>query len=304
LRNLFLKDRTARDIDQQVGKILRDLGSPEPPLKIDDVRELLRLDRQYYSSSDDGVLREVAHRLKVAGKQIIRRPTLLLDVVRKMDLKALYLPDSKRILIDQDLPAVKQRWGEAHEIGHDIIPWHQGLMLGDTKATLRPACHAQLEAEANYAAGRLLYLQDGFREHLGEQPDLAGIRELAKAFGNSITTALWRVVEYLDIPAIGAVTDHPHRPGDEFDPAKPCRYFIRSRRFEAEFGRIDEQAIFAVLGEYCADKRGGPLGAAEVILSDDRGEEHVFYFETFYNRYEALTLGVYRGKRKRVIRSA
>jgi len=136
LRNSFLKDRTARDIDQQVGKALRDLGSPEPPLKIEHVHELLRLDRKYYSSSDDGVLQEVAHRLKVAGKQILRRPTLLLDVVRKLDLKALYLPDSKRILIDKELHHMKQRWGEANEIGHDIIPWHQGLMLGDTKATL------------------------------------------------------------------------------------------------------------------------------------------------------------------------
>jgi len=304
LRNAFLKDRTARDIDHQVGKVLRDLGSPEPPLNIEHVRELLRLDRQYYSSSNDGVLNEVAHRLKVAGKQLVKRPSLLLDVVKKWELKALYLPDSKRILIDQDLHELKQRWGEAHEIAHDIIPWHQGLMLGDTKATLRPTCHAQVEAEANYAAGRLLFLQDQFREHVGEQPDLEAVRKLAKAFGNSITTALWRVVECLDIPAIAAVTAHPHRPGVEFDPTKPCRYFIRSRRFEAEFGRIDEFAIFAVLGEYCENKRGGPLGSAEVILADDRGEEHVFYFETFYNRYEALTLGLYRGKRRLVVRSA
>jgi Zn-dependent peptidase ImmA (M78 family) len=304
LRNAFLKDRTAQDIDHQVGKVLRDLGSPEPPLKIEDVRELLRLDRQYYSSSDDGILREVAHRLKVAGKQLIKRPSLLVDVVKKWDLKALYLPDSKRILIDQDLHELKQRWGEAHEIGHDIIPWHQGLMLGDTKATLRPACHAQLESEANYAAGRLLFLQDQFREHVGGEPDLKAIRKLARAFGNSITTALWRVVECLDVPAVAAVTVHPHRQGEDFDATKPCKYFIRSRRFEAEFGRIDELTMFAVVGEYCENKRGGPLGSADVILSDDRGEEHVFSFETFFNRYEALSLGLYRGKRKPVIRSA
>ena len=64
--------RTAHDIDARVEKILSDLGDPPPPLQLDDVRALLRLDRAYYSSSDDGILRETVHRLKLAGKQVIR----------------------------------------------------------------------------------------------------------------------------------------------------------------------------------------------------------------------------------------
>ncbi len=30
-----------------------------------------------------------------------------------------------------------------------------------------------------------------------------------------------------------------------------------------------------------------------MILHDRNGDAHRFYFETFYNRYNALTLGVY-----------
>ena len=30
------------------------------------------------------------------------------------------------------------------------------------------------------------------------------------------------------------------------------------------------------------------------MLTDDGGKRHVFAFETFFNQYEALTLGVYR----------
>lgn len=70
MKNVFLRDRTARDINDFVGKVLRDLGQPEPPLDLSMVRELLRLDRQYYSSTEDGALREVAHRLTIAGKQV------------------------------------------------------------------------------------------------------------------------------------------------------------------------------------------------------------------------------------------
>lgn len=82
LENVFLNPNTAKSIDQYIQKVLHDLDNPEPPLELSDVRELLRLDRAYYSSTDHGVLDEVIHRLKVAGKQIIRRPTILMDVIK------------------------------------------------------------------------------------------------------------------------------------------------------------------------------------------------------------------------------
>ena len=79
MRNIFLDERTARDIDRVVTKVLRDLEHPEPPLRLELVRELLSLDRAYYSSTDTGVLEETVHRLLIAGKQLIKRPTLLSD---------------------------------------------------------------------------------------------------------------------------------------------------------------------------------------------------------------------------------
>lgn len=97
-------ERATRDIDAVVSKILRDLGTPEPPLRLELVRELLSLDRQYYSSTDTGVLQEVVHRIRVGAKQAIKRPSLLLDLVRTRKLSALWIPDRRRILIDSELP--------------------------------------------------------------------------------------------------------------------------------------------------------------------------------------------------------
>jgi len=84
IRNRFLEARTARDIDAQITKILRGLGNPTGPIELADVRALLQLDRQYYSSTNDGLLRELISKAKVAGKQVIARPTLILDIVRKL----------------------------------------------------------------------------------------------------------------------------------------------------------------------------------------------------------------------------
>jgi len=120
----------ATDIDQFVAKVLADLGHPEPPLKLTDVRELLRLDKGFYSSTNDSAIQEVVHQLRVAGQQVLARPTILKDVIGKLGLKALLLPDRRRILIEAETPDLKQRWSEAHEIGHDLIPWHADTMLG------------------------------------------------------------------------------------------------------------------------------------------------------------------------------
>ncbi|HTI73067.1 MAG TPA: DUF955 domain-containing protein, partial [Candidatus Limnocylindria bacterium] len=56
---------------------------------------------------------------------------------------------------------------------------------------------------------------------------------------------------------------------------------------------IAETEIFEALQQYCSKAKGGPIGSAEVILQDMYGNAHVFWFETFYNRYEALTLATY-----------
>jgi len=76
-----VKDRNAIDIDKQVNKILRGLGNPSPPLRLADVRELLRLDLGYYSATDTGLLRETVSRLMVAGKQVLARPSILWDAI-------------------------------------------------------------------------------------------------------------------------------------------------------------------------------------------------------------------------------
>ncbi len=295
MKNVFLGDRTARDINDFVGKVLRDLGHPEPPLGLRLVRELLRLGRQYYSSTEDGALREVAHRLTIAGKQVLARPALLLNAIKKFDLRALFLPDRKRILIDCTLPDAKQRWSEGHEIGHSIIPWHLDTMLGDNKRTLTPACHEQIENEANFAAGQLLFFQEAF---VRDARDLArginAVTALKKRYGNTITTTLWRYVENSEDPMVGGISCHPHRPSEEFDAENPFRYFVGSRSFQQNFTNIREIDLFQQVRAYCANRRGGPLGGDDLVLPDNDGRRHLFHFETFFNQHEALTLGTYR----------
>ena len=296
MNNVALGARTVADIDGQVAKIIRGLGNPEPPLDLRVVRELLKLNRGYYSTTDDSLLREMFSRLKIMGKQVLARPTILGDAVKAMSLKALYLPDRKQILLDQDLPLLKHRWNEAHEIGHDLIPWHAGMMFGDTEQTLTPACHEKLEAEANYAAGQLLFLGERFRAEVhAALPSIERVRTLSTAFGNTLTSTLWRFTEaaHIDRPTVALVSGHPHsaKRKPDFDPANPFRYFVASQSFKTRFATTTGLHVFNAVARYCGRQRGGMLGGRDVVLQDCDGQLHVFVFETFFNGHEALTLG-------------
>lgn len=305
-RNRIIRAKTARDIDRRVERVLRGLGHPEPPLRLEDVRELLKLDRVFYTADDPDIVRETISRIRIAGIQVYKRPKLLIDAIRKSSLQALYLPDRKRILLDRSLPELKHRWNEAHEICHSLLPWHQEVMLGDNKYTLRPACQEEVEAEANFGAGRLLFLRERFTEEARSlDASIDTIRALKGIFGNTISSTLYRYVEWADVdrPIVGMITGHPHvsRRSDDFDPSDPCRHFIRSPAFERCFGRVSEAELFKRVTAYCGAQGGGPLGEDELVLTDDGGERHHFYFETFFNRYDALTLGRYLRPELRVV---
>jgi hypothetical protein len=163
-KNYLIKEKTAQDIDARIERVLRGLGNPEPPLHLEQVRELLKLDRAFFRADDPGIVREAVSRIRVATIQVFQRPMLLAEAIRKFSLQALYAPDSRRILLDGSLPLKKHRWSEAHEVVHSLIPWHDDVMHGDNRHTLTAACHEQAEAEANYGAGRLLFLRDRFVE--------------------------------------------------------------------------------------------------------------------------------------------
>lgn len=299
-----LSPRTAADIDRRIERVLRGLGSPEPPIQLSQVRSLLDLDREFYTADDPGLAREVINRIRVAGIQVLQRPTLLKEAIKKMSLQALYVPDQRRILLDKSLPTLKHRWNEAHEIGHSLLPWHSDMMLGDNKRTLSRHCQMNLEAEANFAAGRLLFLRERFtKEAQDRKNSIETIRALKDVFGNTLSTTLFQFVEVAGrhSPMVGMISRHPHATSQlaKTEASDAVRYFIPSAAFRARFSRVKAVELFARISGYCGRQSGGPLGESELILRDDTGEQHSFFFETFFNRYDALTLGAYLAPKAR-----
>jgi hypothetical protein len=265
------------------------------------VRELLRLAKDYYSSADDGLFKRWIHSLKVAGKQIAERPGFLKDFVKNFRLDALCLFDEKRILISSELPTPKQRWAEGHEIGHLIIPWHGPISLGDDKYTLKANCHETMEAEANFAARGLLFLQDNFKHRAQScPPSLKHVMNLHKVFGNTLTTTFYSFIETLDVPAFGLITGHPKRPAADFDRTAPCRHFITSPSFDTQFKHVTDIQLYRIVENYCGYGKWA-LGNSEEVITNGRNDSYLFHMETVFNSYDALTLGVMTSKQEMMV---
>ena len=96
-KSFLLTPAVQKRIDERVTRLLRELGNPEPPLRLEDVRELLKLNLGYFSGDDDGLFQQTISRLTIATKQVFKRPMILAEALSKFQLKALYLPDRKRI---------------------------------------------------------------------------------------------------------------------------------------------------------------------------------------------------------------
>lgn len=285
--------RSQAAIDARVARLLKDLGNPKPPLDLDSVRELLRLDRHYYSLSDPSTLQGIIHNMRIGGRNLLAEPRRIWDVVKKLDLKALIVPARRQILLDSELPSPKQRWAEGHEITHSILDWHAPYCHGDRSRTISEGCHSIIEAEANYGSGRLLFLGDRFVEECRSAPlNMDRIGVLAKLYGNSKTSTLWRCVENALPPAAGMISAHPWTVYGA-QPDSLIRHAFCSPEFTRRFSRVPAAEVFVQLAKVVRRRGGGLLGTNVVCLIDDHGDTHEFTAACFDNTHDVLSLLVH-----------
>ena len=118
---------------------------------------------------------------------------------------------------------------------------------------------------------------------------------LAKRYGNTITSTLWRIVEDRDpdTPVFGMVTIHPRHPTiGANDSGDSVRYFIRSLAFRQQFPNFSSAEAFSVLSRHASWKKSGPIMDIQHAFHDVNGEVFEFRIESFSNSHALLTYGV------------
>ncbi|MGZ3720717.1 MAG: hypothetical protein ACXVB8_20565 [Bdellovibrionota bacterium] len=276
--------KTAQDIDRTVEKLLKEMGRLTPPLRIEDVIQHLSIDHSYYSLEDPGLLKEIFHRFKIGKKKAT-------DLVQKVKLKGLWLPDSNQILVDLSVVEKKRKWVNAHEVSHKIIPTHSQFFQADTAETLDPEYHEMLEMEANYGASALIFMGQRFTtEAVDVAPCFKTIELLSKRYQNTLATTLRRFVLLShNLPMLGMISTPYWKELPEGQPSR-CRYFIPSPLFADQFSAVEPLAALKLVDGYTVPKRGGMVGTDTLELVDDNGLRHEFLAESFFTSYDLLTL--------------
>lgn len=295
------------EINARVARLLQDVGNPEPPIKLEQVRQLQKLDLSYYSKADLNFLDEMAHRAKLAGAPILNTAKRMVEVVEQAGLKGLLMlkDNDKKIFIDNEVPDLKRRFIIAHEITHDLLDWHRDLLLGDNEATLSPSCHQIIEAEANYGGRRIIFLGDRFQAEARDSDfNWKSIQMFKKRYGNTLTTTLWQMVCERDpsLPAFGMISRHPYHRGigDRGD-GNNVAYFIKSNAFSCQFGNVDENAGYDAFCSYATRSARGPVGEDICVLANQNGEPCDFEMFSFSNGYSVLTYGYFKGLHRNVV---
>ncbi|GAB2188256.1 hypothetical protein LAB1_55670 [Roseibium sp. LAB1] len=289
-----------QDINDRIARLLRDMGNPQPPLRLEEVRAQQKLDLTYYSKSDLGLLDEIAHRTVLAGKAVVSAVKSMREVVERYGIRGMLMhaDGNRRIFIDKDeVKQLKRRFVIAHEIAHDLLDWHRELLLGDNESTLSPVCHQMMEAEANYGARRLIFLGDRFQQEARDYDfNWKTVSDLKNRFGNTLTTTLWQMICERDPshPTFGLISKHPYY-ADICKKVKEgsVAYFPRSQGLIKQFPALTPEIAYAAVCQHATRRKSGPIGSGESIFYDANGEPHLFEVYSFCNRYDLLTYGLY-----------
>jgi hypothetical protein len=126
-----MNENTRHEIEKVTWKTLRDAGIIRPPVQVEILLQHLHLHRHFYNLKDPGFLDRTKHKIRIHG-------TKLVNILQKIKLMAVLFYDENRIVIDSELPQIRQDWPSFHEVSHKIFSWHKPYFYGDTAQTLDP----------------------------------------------------------------------------------------------------------------------------------------------------------------------
>jgi hypothetical protein len=223
-------------------------------------------------------------------------------------------PRERTIYLDRNQAKPKLRFNHGHELGHSLLPWHQGAYHGDDHSTLAPTTRDQLEQEANAFSAELLFQLDGFTNTAADyRLSLAVPLGLAEQWAASRHATIRRYAETHHRPcALLVLGKYPVRHGGE--PALKVLQAEESPSFRSRYGRVADCLPQSLpLGRWKVAQLGwdliqgmstDPVLDGHLTLSDSKKGPVVLDYHLFFNIHQLFLLvfpkpGILAGTRLR-----
>lgn len=103
----------------------------------------------------------------------------------------------RAIYVPSELKPTRARWAKSHELGHQLLPWHNVNMgYTDDDRTLRADAQELFDLEANFFASEVIFQSRRFQRLARDYtPSLQAVFVLADQHGASRQATLWRFVQ-------------------------------------------------------------------------------------------------------------
>ncbi len=196
------------------------------------------------------------------------------------------------VFIDRSQDEVRQRFTEAHEAAHLMLPWHRPGFRLDHEGSLRDDTRERLEAEANLGAAHLLFQGDRFHARAAaHQVGMATALALGPGYGGSAHAALHYYVEHHPSAAVALLIAGRYPLADQ---TLPVWRSVGSPGFRERFGDLQhllpggslalagERAIFGEVIERAWTATSPPR--QDVYVPDRGGQVRPFVAEGWFNR--------------------
>ncbi len=197
----------------------------------------------------------------------------------------------KATYVPPDSNTGRERFAKAHELGHQVIPWHEidPAYLDDSES-LSPSAKGIFEHEANFFGAETIFQGERFRALARDfKPSFDAIFVLADQHGASRQSTAWRFIEDQD----EALALLQYYPSNAIDQEGNCVLgvwrSIGSPVFNRRYGNIDlPQAIRTGHPWVAARDMNQPCDGNDNFSVD--GGSVAFQWHSWWNGYTLLVL--------------
>ena len=266
------------DLEAQARRLLRDAGVLGIlPTPLDVLAETAGIKCYKNLPDTDGFLKT----LTAAGQRTFIEAIQKVRGIADLREKVVYIPAG------QAKP--KERFAQAHEISHQIIPWHDvGHSLIDTEITLSPEIKEEFEREANFCGADLLFQGDRFQKLARDYTaSIDSVLHLADMHETSYQSTMWKFAQVQDERVCVAQYYPRKEQGDIF--GYRLWKCIGSPAFSARYANIDIPRFIDLKHDwsYAAGSSSPVHGLHDIACGD---QKHAFEWSAWSNSYALFVM--------------
>lgn len=283
---LIVSPETAPDLIKLADRALRRGGAVgKLPTPIDDLIKAAHITSE---SDTEGAVRRFLSTLNEQSRTLFQSALQKMRGIADLRARAIYVPSDK---------APRELFANAHEFGHEEIPWHK-VITGDVAAfytdddySLGPDVQEKFDIEANFFASEIIFQGSRFTTQARDyKASLDAVFTLADLHGASRQATLRRYIEAQD-EIIAALSYLPSRYGVDRQgfPILRAPRLIGSAKFIQKYSAVSIPGEITSVHPWAESRSRQEVCKGDIILTSS-GVSVGFQWESWWNTYTLMVL--------------